>query len=144
MVRFEFTAGALCLDFANTIHDTHAEDNGEELQEISDLLQWAKDGGLLSSADHRRLTAHYIRRARDAAGALARSVAARDLMLTIFSAVANGRPVPRRRLSELNAALAHTPGLLRVDHHAGRIGMGWESAANGLRRILFAVLTSAA
>jgi Putative stress-induced transcription regulator len=47
-MRFEFIAGAICLDFANTIHDSHAEDKREELHVISDLLQWAAEVELLS------------------------------------------------------------------------------------------------
>jgi predicted RNA-binding Zn ribbon-like protein len=129
-MRFECAAGALCLDFANTIHNSRAEDNGEELLQISDLLQFAKEGGLLSSGEHGRLAAHYTREPEDAAAVLATGIATRDLMLAIFSSVAAG--------------LSHAPGRLRVHRHAARIEMRWESAASGLQQVLFAVLTSAA
>lgn len=143
-MRFEFTAGALCLDFANTIHDSRAEDNTDELRAIGDLLQWAKEAGLVSVADHERLATLYARNSREAAAALAAGIATRDLMLRIFGGPANGRPVSSARLSELNAALGHTAGRPRVHRHAGRTEMQWESVSDGLERILFAVLTSAA
>lgn len=143
-MRFEFIAGALCLDFANTIHDSRADDKEEELRVISDLLQWAKEAGLLSSADHDRLAAHYTRNSREAAAALAKGTAIRDLLLSIFAGIANGRPISLQRLSELNSALAHIPGLLRVRKGTDRIETEWTSAADGLQRVLFAVLTNAA
>lgn len=143
-MRFEFIAGALCLDFANTVHNSRAEDKGEELHAISDLLQWAKEAGLLSSADHDRLAAHYNRNPREAAAALAKGTAIRDLLLSIFAGIANGRSVSSQRLSELNSALAQAPGLQRVHKNSDRIETEWTSAANGLQQVLFAVLTSAA
>ena len=143
-MRFEFLAGALCLDFANTIHDSRAEDNEEELHAISDLLQWAKEASLLTSADHDRLAEHYNRNTREAEAALAMGTGIRDLLLAIFAGIANGRSVSSQRLSELNSALAQTPGLLRVHKSSNRIETGWTSAADGLQQVLFAVLTSAA
>jgi predicted RNA-binding Zn ribbon-like protein len=143
-VRFEFVAGALCLDFANTIHDSRAADPGEELRGIADLLQWAKEAGLLSAAGHDRLAARYEGNPREATAALARATAIRDLLLTIFAGVADGRSVSPPRLSALNSALAEVPGRLRVRQSSLRLAMAWKSAAEGLPQVLFAVLTSAA
>jgi predicted RNA-binding Zn ribbon-like protein len=143
-MRFEFIAGALCLDFANTIHDSHAEDRGEELRRVSDLLQWAHEAGLLSSADHDRLAAHYGRHGRESAAALAKGIAARELLLSIFAGIANGRSVSPQRLSELNSALAEVPGRLRVHKRPDGIETEWRSAAPGLEQVLFALLTDAA
>lgn len=143
-MRFEFVAGALCLEFANTIHNSRAEAKGEELHAISDLLQWAKEAGLLSSAGHDRLAAHYNRNPRGAPAALAEGTAIRDLLLSIFAGIAHGRPVSSQRLSELNSALARAPGLLRVHKNSNRIETEWRSAVDGLQQVLFAVLASAA
>jgi predicted RNA-binding Zn ribbon-like protein len=143
-MRFEFIAGVLCLDFANTIHNARAEDKQEELHAIADLLQWAKEAGLLSSADHDKLAAHYSRNSREAAATLTRAIAIRDLVLSIFITIANGRSLPSQRLSEFNSALAQFPGLMRVQKHSDRIETEWTSTAEGLQQALFAVLTSAA
>jgi predicted RNA-binding Zn ribbon-like protein len=143
-MRFEFIAGAVCLDFANTIHNARAEDKEEELHAIADLLQWAKEAGLLSPADHDRLAAHYSRSSREAAAAVTKAITIRNLVLSIFIGIANGRSLPSRRLSELNSALVQFPGLLRVQKHSDRIEREWTSTADGLQQVLFAVLTSAA
>ncbi len=144
-MRFEFIAGALCLEFANTIHDLRADDKEEELHEISDLLQWAKEAGLLSAAEHDRFSVHYKRNPRKAAAAFAKAVTIRDLLISIFFAIANGRPAPPECLSKLNSALAQSPGLLRVQKKSGRIEKEWTStASDGLEQVFFAILTSTA
>jgi len=143
-MRFEFIAGAVCLDFANTIHNARAKDKEEELHAIADLLQWANEAGLLSPADHERLAAHYSRSSREAAAALTKAITIRNLVLSIFIGIANGRSLPSQRLSELNSALVQFPGLLRVNKHSDRIEREWTSAADGLQQVLFAVLSSAA
>jgi predicted RNA-binding Zn ribbon-like protein len=143
-MRFEFIAGAICLDFDNNIHDSHAEDKQEELHAVSDLLLWAAEAGLLSSADHRRLAAHYERKPHAAAAALAKAIAVRDLLVLVFADIANSRSVSSQRLSALNSALEQAPGLLRVHKHSDRIEREWTSAADGLRKVLFTVLASAA
>ena len=130
--------------FANTIHGSRAKDKGEELHAVSDLLQWAKEAGLLSSADHDRLAAHYNRNPREAAAALAKGIAVRDLLLSIFAGITNARSVSSQRLSELNSALAQAPGLLRVHKNSDRIETEWTSEADGMQQVLFAILTSAA
>lgn len=143
-MRFQFIAGALCLDFANTIHNFRAEDKEEELRAISDLLQWAKEAGLLSGADHDRLAAHYNHNPREAAATLGKGTAIRDLLLSIFAGIANGRSISSLRQSELNSVLAQAPGLLRVMKKSDRIETKWMSAAEGVSQVFFAVLTSAA
>jgi predicted RNA-binding Zn ribbon-like protein len=143
-MRFEFIAGALCLDFANTIHDSHADDKREELHAISDLLQWAVEARLLSSTDHHRLATHYERNPRAAAASLAEAIAVRDLLVSIFAGIANGSSVSPQRLSALNSALAQAPGLLRVHKDSDGIKREWTSAGDGLQKVLFAVLASAA
>ena len=141
---FQFIGGALCLDFANTIHDSRAEDNEEELHAISDLLRWAKEAGLLNSSEHDRMATDYQRNPRRAAADLSRSIAIRDLLLLTFDAVANGRSVSSERLSELNSALEEAPGLLRVRKTSDGIEREWRSVADGLQQILFPILNSAA
>lgn len=143
-MRFEFIAGALCLDFANTIHNLRAADKEEELRGVSDLLQWAKEAQLLSAADSDRLAAHYDRNPREAAAALAKGISIRDLVLSIFIAVASRHSFSAQRLSELNSALAETPGLLRVHKAANKMHAEWMSTADGLQQVFFAVLSSTA
>lgn len=140
-MRFEFVAGRLCLEFADT---SRAEDKGEELHGIADVLQWAKEAGLLSAAGCDRLAAQYEGNRRKTAADLARAIEVRDLLLSVFSGIANGRPLRDRDLSALNSALAQTHALLRVRARSGTFETKWDSAAGGLSQILFPILADAA
>jgi predicted RNA-binding Zn ribbon-like protein len=90
------------------------------------------------------LAPHYERKPPAAATALANAIAVRDLLVSIFAGIANSRSVSSQRLSALNTALALAPGLLRVHKDSERIEREWTSAADGLQKVLFAVLASAA
>jgi predicted RNA-binding Zn ribbon-like protein len=92
-----------------------AADKYEELHGIGDLLQWATKAGVLSSADSSRLLKLYGRNGRQAAADLARAVKVRDLLRSIFTRA-----------------------------HAGTVGTEWDSAAEGLPKLLFPVLADAA
>jgi predicted RNA-binding Zn ribbon-like protein len=140
-MQSEVVTGRLCLEFADT---ARAKDKDEELHSMVDVLQWAKASGLLSSTNCERLTAHYEGNRRKAAADLARAIGVRDLLLSVFSGIANGRPLRDRDLAELNSALAKTPALLRVRARAGKLGTTWDSAAEGLSQILFPILADAA
>jgi predicted RNA-binding Zn ribbon-like protein len=140
-MQFELLAGKLCLGFADT---SRAGDKGEELHSIEDLLQWAKDARVLSSADSGRLAKHYKGSRRQAATDFANAIGVRDLLHSIFTGTANGCPLRDRDLSDLNSALAQTPALLSVRARSGAVGTQWGSAAEGLSQVLFPVLADAA
>lgn len=134
-------AGKLCLAFADT---ARAADKYEELHGIGDLLQWATKAGVLSPADSGRQARHYEGNRRRAAVDLARAVAVRDLLRSIFTGIANGRPLQERDIAGLNSALARTPALLHVRAASGTVETHWGPAAGGLSQVLFPVLEDAA
>lgn len=140
-MRSELVAGNLCLEFADT---SRAEDKDEELHSIEELLQWAREAEVLSAADSGRLAKHYAGNRRQAAADFAKAIEIRDLLHSIFTGIANGRPLRDRDLAELNSALAQTPALLRVREQSGALGTHWGSAAEGLSQVLFPVLADAA
>jgi predicted RNA-binding Zn ribbon-like protein len=104
-------AGKLCLAFADT---ARAADKYEELHGIGDLLQWATKAGVLSPTDSSRLAKHYEGNRRQAAADLASAVGVRDLLRSIFTGVANGRPLRDRDIAGLNSALAQSDRLARI------------------------------
>ena len=137
----EVLAGRLCLEFADT---SRAEDKGEELHSIADVLQWATEAGLLSAADCDRQAAHYEGNRRKTAADFIEAIAVRDLLLSVFSGIADGRPLRDKDLSALNSALARTPALLRIRTRSGGFATNWDSAAGGLSQVLFPILADAA
>jgi predicted RNA-binding Zn ribbon-like protein len=98
-VKFEFVAGNLALDFANSVHDHGASDPNDDFNAYSDLADWSRQAGLLSQGQVRELK---NRRPAQARLEFERSLDLRETIYAVFSSRARGRPVPRQALLQLN------------------------------------------
>jgi predicted RNA-binding Zn ribbon-like protein len=109
--RFELVAGALCLDFVNTVGDRDGTWRyvRNYLQRYEDVVSWGLQAQVLPEREAAALRALAQRRTADAAAAHERAVHLREILHTIFSPIANGRPLKRDALATLNTML---PGLL--------------------------------
>src|SRR5258708_24462936 len=52
-MKFEFVAGNLALDFANTVHNHGSSDPQDDLQTYEDLMDWSRQAGLLRERKRR-------------------------------------------------------------------------------------------
>jgi len=100
--RFELIAGALCLDFINTLDDRFSKKPKELLKHYVDLARFAEDAGILDTAQVDRLTERSYGSAEAAQRALGAAIELREAMSAVFYAVAQGKPVPQARLTTLN------------------------------------------
>ena len=112
--QFDLSGGALCLDFANTLDDRPDPRPNEFLQSYADLLAFARQAGTLSEPHLDRLRAASARRPADAAAALDRALALREVIYRLFLALADGDPVPQEDLAALNRALAEALAQARI------------------------------
>ena len=121
--HFEFDAGAICLNFANTVWErpgflTPSPDAPYELLETyADLLLWARTGAVISDQQLRYLESE----ARNDPGAAYRAyISARALREAIFAAclhLALQRDPNSLQLEELNERLAASPHQKIKYHH---------------------------
>jgi predicted RNA-binding Zn ribbon-like protein len=143
---FELSGGRLCLDFANTASNVRGPHEREHLHGYPDLLSWARQAGVLSEAQCRRLAAEARRRPAEARDAFRQAIELREALYRTFLAFAQDREPPRADLERLSVwlgkALAHrriarTPG-------AGCCGFTWEDVPGALDAMLWPVAASAA
>src|SRR5712692_6851309 len=99
-VGHTWTAGRLCLDFANSTRPST----------YADLAAWAGGAGAVSLTQARALARASRRRPSAAATALARAQALQAAIAAVMASVAERRPPPARALEDLNEALAATLG----------------------------------
>jgi predicted RNA-binding Zn ribbon-like protein len=102
---FEFIAGNLCLDFANTVNNRAGDQPEELLIDYSRLLLWAEEARVITNK-----TAESLRTAGQESPARARSTlrnatALRDALYDVFAAVARQRTAPEAQLAVLNTAV---------------------------------------
>lgn len=100
--RFDLVAGALCLDFINTLDDRFSNEPKELLKTFLDLGRFGEDTGILDHAQVDRLFAKSMQWTEEAQRSLASAIEMREAMYQVFWAVVQRKPVPRSPLMTLN------------------------------------------
>jgi len=100
--RFELIAGAVCLDFINTLDDRFSSEPKELLKNYLDLTRFGEDAGILDEMRVDRLFARSQTSPEAAQQALNAAIELREAMFAVFVAVANRKPVPSAALLRLN------------------------------------------
>jgi predicted RNA-binding Zn ribbon-like protein len=100
--QFDLVAGALCLDFVNTLDDRFTSAPKELLKTYVDLARFGEDTGILSHAEADRLLTRGRTSSQDAQQALAAAIELREAMYAVFWAIVNKKPAPQTQLMLLN------------------------------------------
>ncbi|HXX29704.1 MAG TPA: ABATE domain-containing protein [Myxococcaceae bacterium] len=87
--RFELIAGHPAVDFVNTVGGLRPARSREKLNTFNELLGWATQAGVLSAAEGRRLGREAAARPHEAAQALERARAFREVVHRLFRAIAD-------------------------------------------------------
>jgi predicted RNA-binding Zn ribbon-like protein len=143
--RFAFDAGALCLDFVNTLSARLGGAGGERLADYRDLLAWSRAAGCLPAAADRRLRRRAAGEPGRAAAELRRARRARERLYRLFSRLAAGASPGAGDLAAFEADLARALRHLRLRPGAegGAWDWSWDDTEH-LERPLWPVLRSAA
>ena len=139
---FEFSGGALCLDFANTIGDRPRCEK-ETLGGIAELLRWAAEAGIVEQDRHERLAREAASAPRRAGAFFRRAIELRERLYRIFATLAAGERLDARDLAELNRALAGCLQHLQVEAARDGFAWSWAAPADGFDCLLWPVVRSA-
>jgi len=141
---FEFTGGALALDFANSIEKRPLPQPVELLHGYSDLVAWAAQARLVERSQAERLRALARRHPSDARRVFRRAVRLREAIFGVFSALAAGRDFDQSDLDTIgqetliayqHARLASTAGTFRWEPHGATDALDsilWPTARNAV------------
>lgn len=100
--QFELIAGAVCLDFVNTLDDRFSDEPKELLKDYGDLASFAKDARVVSDHEIERLMANAAKDPKTAHRAWMSAIEMREAMHEVFWAQVRRKPVPVRALGVLN------------------------------------------
>lgn len=142
LAAFEFSGGALCLDFANTLGD-RPRGRQEKLGGVTELLRWAAEAGIVDDDRRDRLARDVVQRPRIAGAFLRRAIELRERLYRIFSTLAAGERPGAADLDELNRDLAAALRHLRVERAGDGFAWSWASPGKGLDWLLWPVARSA-
>lgn len=140
---FELVGGALCLDFANTIHEYGAADPREELQNFEDLVSFSLQAGAITEKDASALSS---RAAKNPAMANKTLGAAKEFRLSLyrsFSAIARGKDPSSEDLLYLNQKLPRVLQNLQVQKKGHDVVWVWKKDHLNLDPVLWPIVRSA-
>jgi predicted RNA-binding Zn ribbon-like protein len=129
--QFDLIAGAVCLDFVNTLDDRFSEQPKELLKRYADLITFAEESGVLDSFYGSQLLAYDEQRPDAGRKTLASAVELREALFAIFEAIRKKRHVPYEALNQLNRFLragAENSELVGVNR-----GFEWQFAQQPLQ-----------
>ena len=132
---FDRTGDHLALDFANTVSDRPTSPL-ERLATYADLVEFARQTGLVTEARATELREACRARPSDAARVLLTAHTLRDAVYDLGLALADGRPLPAPALASFNALVPH----LRL---SPALEWTWAGDAAGLDEMLGPVVRSA-
>lgn len=132
---FDRSGDHLAIDFANTVSDLRTAPI-ERLATYCDLVEFARQTGLVTDARAAELVEQCRARPSDAARALLNAHTLRDALQEIYFAIAEGQPVPAPALTALNALVPH----LRL---GPTLAWTWSGDAGGLDEVLGPIVRAA-
>jgi predicted RNA-binding Zn ribbon-like protein len=150
--HFELVAGALCLDFVNTVGDRAGTRRYARnyLQTYDDLIAWGLQTELLAEREAVTLRALAHRHPDDAVAALTRAVDLRETLHTVFSPIAHGRAIPRDAIADLNVILPSLLARARLEKTPDASACHWvfdvpakSDDTDSFDRIIWSVVQSA-
>ena len=143
--NFEFDAGRLCLDFANTLGDRpDVQPHEETLHSYADLVAWSEAAGLVSGDEAAEFARAAARHPVGADSAFAQAIALREAIYRVFAAVAAEAESPADDLATVNAAIAEAMARARLVPAGGHFHWEWEREPSALGGLLRPVAWSAA
>ena len=141
--RFELIAGAVCLDFINTLDDRFSSQPTELLKSYIDLARFGEDAGVLAPAlADRLLERGYGSPA--AAKVLASALEMREAMFQVFAAMVNKKPVPPAALFKLNGYVQSAAEHARLVEENGGFEWRFDALPAGFDAPLWPIARSAA
>lgn len=140
---FDLTSGHVCLDFVNTLGNRLSSQPQEKLTGFAELVAFGEQVGAFSAS-----AAHKLRRdgrasARVASALFQRSVALREMIFRIFSAVAACRKVSQADIETFNAAVRRSNACSLVTPRDGRTAWQWIDNGSDADRVIGKIVRSA-
>src|SRR5438093_5913798 len=134
----------LGLDFTNTVSWRNSVQPREKLTSFPDLVEWARQAGILTAPQTRRMLRRGKQSPAKATASLKRAIMLRESIYRTLAAVAVRRQAKPSDLAIVNRAVREARSRLELASH-GR-SFSWRLAADreSLDRILWSIAPSAA
>src|SRR5688500_7706775 len=128
--RFKLRGGVVCLDFINTVGSRLTDHPSEYLRSYEDLLDWARQAGLLAPEETEDLSRQAALDPEGTQETLSRALALREAIHRLVSRAIAGESQDESDLSALNRELSIALSHLRVMPADGAYGWDWDRSGD--------------
>jgi predicted RNA-binding Zn ribbon-like protein len=128
--RFKLRGGVVCLDFVNTVGSRLTDRHSEYLRSYADLLDWARQAGLLAPEETEGLSRQAALDPEGARETLSRALALREAIHSVVSRAIAGESQDESDLSVLNRELSIALSHLRVMPADSAYTWGWDRSGD--------------
>jgi len=142
--RFELLGGALCLDFANTIHEYGAAEPRDELNNFQDLISFEHQAGAITEKEAAMLSNRATNNPQMASKTLTAAKEFRRSLYRSFSAIAKGKDPSSSDLAYFNRQLPRVLQNLQVQKKGRDVVWGWKKDHTDLDPVLWPIVRSTA
>ena len=142
---FDLDAGALCLDFANTLEWRYTDHPKEMLGGYSDLIHWGEAAGIMPSGYAQRLHRNATNQPQKAAKAYEAAIKLREAIYRIFANISALEGERKREdLDLLNQSLSESLSHMQIVQSPQGYDWDWTESTERLDRVVWPVTRSAA
>ncbi len=142
--KFDFDAGDISLDFANTANWHASQHPVEGLNSITDLIAWSKAGGLLTSEAEKQLQDLERNSPEQASLLYQHAIKVREAIFHIFSSRYTGKPIPKDDLALLNSIVRPAMAHRQLVQSGDVFQWAWSPDVKGIDLILWPISFAAA
>ena len=142
--QFELTGGHIALDLANTVDNRTSENPVDNLRSYEDLLAFAQQAGVISSAEARQLSRAAADNPRAGQKVLQQAIALREALFSILSSIASAKQPPVSKLEEFNDSLRQAGAHRVLSARHGVFSWTLSTPDNTLERVLWPFVLEAA
>lgn len=135
--KFELTGGHISLDFTNTVDNRTSRNPVEKLHTYNDLLAFAEQTGVISSAEAQQLARAAAHNPRAAQRAFHRAITVREALFAILSSIAVGKQPPASALDQLNDSLRHAGAHRILSSRHGEFCWSLSSPSDSLEHVIW-------
>ena len=140
--KYAFIGNNLSLDFVNTVGYISSENPIENLNSFSDLIEWSKQGKLISDDEAIVIFTKAKENILESERVFRRVLRLRKSVYDIFRSVISGEEISDEDLTILNRELSLAMSKAEIFSREGELIWDWKN--DGIERILFLITRVAA
>ena len=139
---FELVGASIAADFANTLSGSRAHPSTDHVERYADLVAFAQQSGVVSTARAKRLVARAERHPQLATEIHRRGIALREAIWRAFDRIAHDREPDRADLSLISAETSDAFARASIVREGSDYNWSWEDT-DDLARVLWPIARGA-